>query len=69
MALLAAYLDEAGSKSLAQFLDEEVFATTSTSVMEPARADVDGFSVYLDRYRRALELQRVAPEAVLPVNS
>ncbi|MDU3079418.1 MAG: FGGY-family carbohydrate kinase [Cutibacterium avidum] len=69
MARLAAYLDEAGSKSLAQFLDEEVFATTSTSVMEPARADVDGFSVYLDRYRRALELQRVAPEAVLPVNS
>lgn len=69
MALLAAYLDEAGSKSLAQFLDEEVFATTSASVMEPARADVDGFSVYLDRYRRALELQRVAPEAVLPVNS
>ena len=69
MALLAACRDEAGSKILAQFLDEEVFATTSTSVMEPARADVDGFSVYLDRYRRALELQRVAPEAVLPVNS
>ncbi|MEE8869404.1 MAG: FGGY-family carbohydrate kinase [Acidipropionibacterium acidipropionici] len=68
MALLAAYLGEADSKSLAQFLDQEVFATTSTSVMEPARADVDGFSVYLDRYRRSLELQRVAPQAVLPVN-
>lgn len=67
MALLAAYLGEADSKSLAQFLDQEVFATTSTSVMEPARADVDGFSVYLDRYRRSLELQRVAPQAVLPV--
>ncbi|MDN6556795.1 MAG: ATPase [Acidipropionibacterium acidipropionici] len=68
MALLAAYLGEADSKSLAQFLDQEVLATTSTSVMEPARADVDGFSVYLDRYRRSLELQRVAPQAVLPVN-
>lgn len=68
MALLASYLGEAGTMSLAHFLDEKVFATASTSVMEPARADVIGFSVYLDRYRKALELQRVAPEAVPAVN-
>lgn len=68
MALLAAYLGEADSRSLAQFLDEQVFATTSTSVMEPARADVAGFSAYLDRYSKALELQRLAPEAVPPIN-
>lgn len=64
MALLAAYLGQGKGLGLARFLDDKVFASTTTSVMEPARADVDGFSVYLDRYRRALELQRVAPGAV-----
>lgn len=69
MALLAGYLGQSGQLSLSQFLDDKVFASASASVMEPARADVAGFSAYLDRYSRALELQKVAPGVVAAIGA
>ncbi len=63
IAVLAAYLRAASSKSLAEFLDDDVFAGASSVVVAPDPDDADGFDAYLDRYRAALPLQRAAAAA------
>ncbi|WP_129656983.1 xylulokinase [Rothia halotolerans] len=63
IALLAAYLDHAGS-SLEDYLQDVVFLHAETHVVDPRDGDVEGFRRYLSRYREALELQRTAAATV-----
>lgn len=60
IAVLASYLAHADERSLSAYLDEQVFATASVSLVEADPADVAGFASYLDRYRAGLAVEAAA---------
>ncbi|GGB22551.1 ATPase [Flexivirga endophytica] len=64
IALLAAYLDAAVDRSLTEFLDCEVFATSELEVVTPDPADVRGYSQFLERYSAGLTVERTAVDAL-----
>ena len=64
IAVLASYLAHAEDLSLADYLDQRVFATASLSTADPDPADVAGFSAYLDRYRAGLAIEAAAVESL-----
>ena len=64
MALLAAYRLSGAAVSLPDFLDRDVFAAASVSTVLPDIADRAGFDAFLERYRRALPLERAAVEVL-----
>ena len=64
MALLASYRLSGAHKSLADFLDEDVFAAASVDTVLPDDADRAGFDAFLARYQAALPLERTAVEVL-----
>ena len=65
MALLAAYMlwkDE--GESLPDYLDGKVFAGANSSTLTADEADREGFTAFLERYRRALPVERCAIEVM-----
>jgi len=60
MALLALYQRKGQGRTLSRFLEEDIFAGASGSVMQPDAADAAGFGAYLDRFLRALNVERAA---------
>ena len=65
MALLAAYMlwkDE--GESLPDYLDGKVFAGASSSTLTADEADREGFTAFLERYRKALPVERCAVEVM-----
>lgn len=65
MAVLASYLDHA-EVPLADYLDEEVFASAAAETVHPDQTDVAGFARHLDQYAAALDLQRSASACLPP---
>ena len=63
MALLAAFMLR-DDDDLAAWLDAEVFAAQEQESLEADADDKEGFTNFMRRYRTALELQRVAIEAM-----
>lgn len=65
IAVLAAYLREASAgRSLAEYLNDAVFADAATHVADPDPADVAGFATYLERYSAGLAVERAAIAAL-----
>jgi len=64
IAVLASYLAEADDRSLAEYLDQRVFASASLSTADPDPADVAGFASYLDRYRAGLAIEAAAVDSL-----
>ena len=65
MALLAAYmLRKADGESLEDYLDNRVFADAKSVTLTADPADIEGFSAFLDRYKKALPLEMLAPEVL-----
>jgi sugar (pentulose or hexulose) kinase len=65
IALLAAYTArENRAQSLADFLDEQVFSRFASSVMQPDKADSEGFAKYMESFRAGLAAQKAAVEAI-----
>ncbi len=65
MALLAAYmLWKDSSESLEDYLDNKVFASANSSTLLADARDIEGFSAFLDRYRRAFPVERAAAELI-----
>ena len=65
MALLASYMlwkDE--GESLADYLGNEAFADAKSVTLMADDKDVEGFNVFLTRYKRALPLERCATEVL-----
>ena len=62
MALLALYLVRGGGRTLESFLEEDIFAGASGSVMEPDPDDAAGFDAYLTRFLGGLAAERAAVE-------
>ena len=64
IALLAAYLvNNNGNKSLADFLDESVFAGDRGVEISPTAEDVAGFNTYIENYKRGLAIEEAAVKA------
>jgi sugar (pentulose or hexulose) kinase len=64
MALLAAYsIRSDRGMSLPDFLDEAL-AGSIGEAFRPLPADVEGFNVFLDRYRRGLSVEAAAVKAL-----
>ena len=65
MALLAAYmLNRADGEGLADYLDNRVFADAETSTLMASHEDIEGFNVFLARYRKAFPVELAAIETV-----
>ena len=65
MALLAAYmLRRKEGESLADYLDKRVFADAKTSSLMADTLDVEGFSAFMERYKKALPVERAAVETM-----
>ncbi len=60
IALLAAYMANKGKESLEEYLDNKVFAEYKATVIEPDKADVDGFNEYINRYESAVAVEKSA---------
>lgn len=65
IALLASYMkNRQKDETLTGYLDGKVFAQDDSSVLEPDEKDVKGFNVFLERYKRGLEIERAAVESL-----
>ncbi len=64
IAVLAAYLTEAGGLDLDAYQRERVFAAASFHVVDPDPEDVPGFGAYLTRYRAGLAVESAALTAL-----
>ena len=65
MALLGAYMlwkDE--GESLADYLDNKVFAKARSSTLMAEEREIAGFNAFLDRYKKALDVERKATEVL-----
>ena len=60
MALLASYMLSDTSVSLEQYLNDNVFSRAEVSVLNPDKADADGFNRYIEKYRNGLEAEKAA---------
>ena len=65
IALLAAFTArEKKAQGLADFLDEQVFSKFASSVMQPDKADSEGFAKYMESFKAGLAAQKAAVEAL-----
>ena len=60
IALLAAYMAEKDSMTLADWLNAKVFSQSEGFTMQPDPEDVKGFDEYIERYSKGLAIQRAA---------
>lgn len=65
MAVLAAYLvkHESG-ECLERYLDQRVFGNLAVTTVAPEAEDVEGFARFMERYRKAMKVERAALEAL-----
>ena len=64
MSLLAAYCFEKNGETLEDFLNNKVFKDAKSTTLYPEKCDVDGFNEYTQRFKRLLEVERVATEQI-----
>ena len=64
IALLASYMiNKEENETLEDYLDAKVFAGNAGTKMDPDPADVAGFEVFTERYKKGLPIERAAVEA------
>lgn len=63
MALLASYMvRKAEGESLKSYLADKVFAGNAGTSMEPDAKDVEGFEVFIERYKKGVAIEQAAAE-------
>ncbi len=63
MALLASYMvRKAEGESLKSYLADKVFAGNAGASMEPDAKDVEGFEVFIERYKKGVAIEQAAAE-------
>lgn len=60
MALLASYCVNGNGKSLEEYLDKEVFASSKTQTLTPEKTDIDGFNEFFKNYTNGLAVEKAA---------
>lgn len=65
MALLAAYMVRKNAgESLADYLDNRVFANAASTTLLADQADIAGFNAFLARYKSAFAMEKAAVEGL-----
>jgi sugar (pentulose or hexulose) kinase len=65
IALLASYmLYKAGNEPLEAYLSSKVFAGQNGTTIAPDQKDVDGFSAFMERYKKGLVIERAAVDGL-----
>ncbi|MBR5932492.1 MAG: ATPase [Treponema sp.] len=64
MALLALYTVNKNGLSLPDWLDQTVFANSSTKTFEASKEDIEGFNVFFENYTKGLAVEKAAIENV-----
>jgi sugar (pentulose or hexulose) kinase len=65
IALLASYMLHTGTNEpLEAYLSNRVFAGEKGSTLAPDPRDIDGFTVFMERYKKGLVIERAAVEAM-----
>lgn len=65
IALLAAYMvNRAENETLEDYLASKVFAGKSSLTLSPDKADLDGFTAFMERYQKGLQIEKVAVETL-----
>ena len=65
IALLASYLiHKAENQPLEDFLSNKVFAGENGTMIAPDQRDVDGFTAFMERYKKGLVIERAAVEGL-----
>ncbi len=64
IALLAAYMLRKGNYPLEAYLTKKVFTGENSTTIAPDSADVDGFSTFMDWYKKGLVIERAAVDAL-----
>jgi sugar (pentulose or hexulose) kinase len=65
IALLASYmLHKEGKEPLEAYLSNKVFAGDNSTTIAPDQRDVHGFTVFMERYKEGLAIERTAVDAL-----
>ena len=65
IALLAAYmLYKAENEPLETYLNNKVFAGEAGMTIAPDQGDIDGFTAFMERYKKGLVIERTAVNAL-----
>ena len=64
MAVLALYAADSHGKSLADFLDDEVFANQEIATLSPEPESVKGYEKFIDNYKQAMPAEKAAGESM-----
>jgi len=65
IALLASYmLHKSGNQPLETYLSDKVFADENGTTIAPDSKDVDGFAMFMERYKKGLVIERAAVEGL-----
>jgi hypothetical protein len=63
IALLASYMiNKAENETLEEYLSQKVFAGMTGVTLSPDPKDVEGFEVFMQRYKSGLAIERAAVE-------
>jgi sugar (pentulose or hexulose) kinase len=62
MAILASYMQNKMGKTVADYISENVFSETECSTANPITTDVDGFAVFMRRYKSSIVAEKVTAE-------
>jgi len=63
--LLAFYmLNRTENEPLEAYLSDKVFAGQHGTTIAPNQTDVDGFSAFMERYKKGLTIERAAVDAL-----
>jgi len=66
IALLASYMiNKSGNETLEEYLSSKVFAGQAGETIAPDAKDVEGFEVFMERYKRGLAIERAAVENLI----
>ncbi len=64
IALLASYMEKKNGESLDEFLAKEVFSGENGSTVVPDAEDVEGFNVFIKRYKEGFPIERAAVDCL-----
>lgn len=65
IALLASYMvNKSANEPLEAYLSEHVFAGQNSITLAPDKKDVDGFTAFMERYKKGLVIERTAVEGL-----
>ncbi len=65
IAVLAAYMvQKENGEALCDYLQDKIFAGTESVTLQPDAADVEGFQVFIERYKSGLVIERAAVDSL-----